>query len=374
MIDEQLNIFTISLFNHLFDSQNATGNMAFSGIGLFVILGSVGFGLEGKSFYQLSEFLEDDLGDLFDPGSMTYTRSAKKWNYLRSITQKISNLNLFIFSTCNFKDDFTQISNLVFDQTQYQVDISNPTISERDMNKLISSWGFKSYGKKIHDMLQNENSLIFGYSYKFYADWNANFDQKLTKPEVFYDDKGQPQMVEMMNQISRNRIFESSEDKFRILFKSCNRRKYHTVIVLPNEGTTIREVLYNFEIDQMGTYFYSAKSKYIDLKLPKFEIETFTDFVETLKYIKLTHIFERNQSDFGRMTNHSVFIGNLIELSYLVIDDMGDVGSSHLTVRVDQYTGGATKFYVTRPFLFFIYSYQGNLVHISAIVTDPNAY
>ncbi|KII66363.1 hypothetical protein RF11_13597 [Thelohanellus kitauei] len=88
----------------------------------------------------------------------------------------------------------------------------------------------------------DKNTMIFINTFSFYAGSKNNFNPYLTKQEIFYDDKGQPINVAMMNQNNFNYIYDSPNDNFRILFKPLKHEHFST-IVLPRPGYGVAEAL-----------------------------------------------------------------------------------------------------------------------------------
>ncbi|KII64150.1 Glia-derived nexin [Thelohanellus kitauei] len=123
----------------------------------------------------------------------------------------------------------------------------------------------------------------------------------------------------------------------------------------------------------MYTYFETSPSIYSNLKLPKFQILSQIDFVETLKHFGFTDMFDRDKADFGTMTNHSVFIGNLMQIANIAVYELDDSIADTTEVMEDEPSSDSEEFYVTRPFVFCIYSSSTRIVLFSAIVTNPNS-
>ncbi|KII61247.1 Serpin B10 [Thelohanellus kitauei] len=122
---------------------------------------------------------------------------------------------------------------------------------------------------------------------------------------------------------------------------------------------------------KMKNYMFDSTVQYVDLKLPKIQIRDQYDFSEIFKNFGWKENFAENQHDFSRITNTPIFITNLIQNTNLGFDDLHEkysVAKMNHNTSEPQY-----KFHVTRPFLFFVYSYSENIVYASAYVTHPNA-
>ncbi|KII65249.1 Serpin I2 [Thelohanellus kitauei] len=157
-----------------------------------------------------------------------------------------------------------------------------------------------------------------------------------------------------------------------MIFKPYTQEEMYAIIILPNDGFSIQDVLYNFKVDQIANYFKKSHFEYVHLKLPKFKLFHDIDLVETLKKFGITYIFDRNMSDFGSMTNESVYIGNLIQVANLEVSESADSNYKYDISMTSELIDDSYEFFVTNPFLFLVYSYTENVMLISAILTNPS--
>ncbi|KII67484.1 hypothetical protein RF11_04723 [Thelohanellus kitauei] len=105
MSAKAVNNFTSNIMVHLYASQNATGNMAFSGVGLYILMGTINTELVGRSHYQLSRFLEDGF-ERNDNESVKNSKSANKIRILRYVLERLSLRNSAMFHSCYLYDQF----------------------------------------------------------------------------------------------------------------------------------------------------------------------------------------------------------------------------------------------------------------------------
>ncbi|KII65191.1 Glia-derived nexin [Thelohanellus kitauei] len=230
------------------------------------------------------------------------------------------------------------------------------------------------YGSTINifdESRLSPNTVIFLSTLWFRTDWTTNFNREHTQQDTFYNDKGQELIVSMMNRESLDGIFDCPDHNFRIIFSSLTTPNMFSAIVLPRDENTVHDVLKNFKINELKTYFDQSKLKYVKLKLPKFTIRAKNDFENILMNFGITDIFDQTSADFGRMTSQNVFIGSLVQVSNMVIDE-GDMVKTDSNPQMQKSNSEPYHFFVTRPFLVFIYSSAEKAVIISAVVTHPN--
>ncbi|KII65192.1 Glia-derived nexin [Thelohanellus kitauei] len=341
-------------------------------------MGAINVGLKRRSYDQLSLLLGEDFTELHTE-SGRHSATGQKWLTLRKLSEESSTMNSALFCSCNFNDNYERISEVLFHLYEMTVNVSNPQESALVMNHRISMMAHGSLLNQFDQSMLSENRMIFIHTLFFREDWETKFNSALTKREIFYNDNGEQLEVDMMNQEGYNKIYGSFQYNFRILFKPFHYKKLFSVIVLPRGGYNLDDVLKSFKVfvsiiepDQMGVYFERATKIFAKLKLPKFKIYAQNDLIDPFMHYGVTDIFHRNHSDFGRMTNTNVFIGNLMQVANIAFDEEGaraeEVPSEAIEDESHKY-----EFYVTKPFLFFVYAPSERVVILSAVVINPNA-
>ncbi|KII67524.1 Serpin B4 [Thelohanellus kitauei] len=232
------------------------------------------------------------------------------------------------------------------------------------MNDWVIRRTYGSIGHIFDGWMQSESMMVFIHTLFYRADWTNNFENSRTKQDIFYDDNGQPHE-------SLNKIFELHGYNFRILFKPLKHSDFVSAIVLPRNGQKVKDILKNFKLNEMHTYFEQSKLMNVKFKMPKFKISRKDDLAQTLKKFGIIDMFDPDLSDFGMMTNHSVFIGNLMQVINLDIGDMDQRAADEPEAMEMESSSETYKFYVRKPFLFFVYSPVANVALFSAVVTNP---
>ncbi|KII60468.1 hypothetical protein RF11_16524 [Thelohanellus kitauei] len=93
----------------------------------------------------------------------------------------------------------------------------------------------------------------------------------------------------------------------------------------------------------------SENKEFCDINLPRF------GGWEKFIHFDVTDVFEDSRSDFGSMTNQTIFIRNLVQVAHLSVDKFGVTATAATVAIADNSIDDIMEFYVTRPFLFFIY-------------------
>ncbi|KII72915.1 Serine protease inhibitor A3N [Thelohanellus kitauei] len=245
---EGVNSFTSTLLNQLYVSQNATGNIVFNGLGLYLLLGAINFGLSGRSSAQLSLFIGENFEELHDSEIWMHSKIAKKLDNLGKILMRqLSNSYFALFCSCDLNTLYEKVSRMLFNLDKIQVDFSNPTTSAREIN----AWMFQKYTsrrKSFHESMIRDNMMIFIHIIFFHADLTTKFDPSRTNHQIFFDEKGEPVVVRMMNQECIDGVYTSPDNEYRILFQRLTQPFLFSAIVLPSAGHSIGDVIKNFKV------------------------------------------------------------------------------------------------------------------------------
>ncbi|KII71369.1 Glia-derived nexin [Thelohanellus kitauei] len=356
----------------LYTSQNSTGNIAFSGIGLYALLGAINVGLAGRSYDQLSYVLGENFQEDFDRKIYKNSIYSSKWLNIHKLSNLGAVSTSILFHFCDLYQSYDQMISFIFRVIKNKVDFSNPALFySRKLNEWISSQIYTSTINIVDESMIGYNRLIFINTMFYNADWKTNFNTENTKLEVFFDDKGQSYLVEMMNQETNERIYDVHHYFYRIMFKPLLGESLYSAIILPREGIKVDFVLKILNINQFYNYFQQSSLKNVHLKLPKFKIISVNDFEKTLKIIGIADIFNPRLANFSRMTSQIIYIENLMQVSKMGAYELEDNRAvSTEAMEYDSYSS-IHEFNVNRPFLFFVYYLRDNLVLHTAVVTHP---
>ncbi|KII71368.1 Serpin B11 [Thelohanellus kitauei] len=235
---------------------------------------------------------------------------------------------------------------------------------------------YRTYGSIQHifdGSTQSEKGMVFIHTLSYHVDWIDNFDSQLTLPEIFHFENNIIYAVYMMNQEGLHKIYDLRKNNFRVLFKPLKHGDLISAIVLPRILKNVQDILKSFKLNEMSIYYKDSKLINVRVKLPKFKIARHDDLVEALKKFEVTEIFDPHLSDFRTMTKYNVFIGNLIQVINVDIDDT-NVTETDTTedMEVDvENLPLTTNFYARWPFMFLIFSPSKNVILFSSIVMNP---
>ncbi|KII62334.1 Serine proteinase inhibitor 2 [Thelohanellus kitauei] len=334
------------------------------------MMGAISIGLRGRSYEKMSKFLHKELDQFIDNEAWVKSESAKWWSKLRrkSVIEKSS--ETLIIYPGQLSAHYERISRQIFRRLDTKMDPSNADESVYEINwwirRLVISGNIWKVVKKS---MVSENKILFISTVYFQLPWKSEF-YKYGENQLFWGDNEEFSKVEMICQLDEVRVYIQPKDNFKVIFKRAFTGVLSLVIVVRDYAYSTDEMLNSFKVEQLPTYLDQSQKDFVKFVLPKLKIPVSYDFVPALNKLGLTDIFYRSDTDFGRMTNHSVMMENLIQVSSVSVDLFG----------INSYTGGdaatsaesgVDELRVDRTFLFLLYSITENLVHFSALVNKP---
>ncbi|KII75069.1 Glia-derived nexin [Thelohanellus kitauei] len=363
---------------HLVHSQNYTGNIAFSGPSLYIMMSIIYAGLKGPIRTKLARLLGYDFYGIQYMESWSLTGIGYRLSRLEhAIQSKISMKSAIIYSF-NISSIFVNNSGEVVDLEYQEWNFSNT----EKMTRKINQWARKNTRGSIHDLyrrpLDKDTKMILITSLYMFADWWVPFDPMKTRYEIFTDDTGKKFDVKMMKQIGSYKIKTDVINNFSIIFIPMIKGGLYASIVLPRIGHPIQDTLKYLKVkhickewDNIQRHFITAGTYDAVLKLPKFKIITENRFINTFIHLNVSELFEPGMADFGFTTSPNVFINDFMQLTTIVVDEF----STGLNIKDEPELSTRftrNKFYVDRSFLFLIYSSYSTEVLLSVTVTNPN--
>jgi serpin B len=186
-------------------------------------------------------------------------------------------------------------------------------------------------------------SLLLNALY-FKGAWANKFQKEYTRDEPFNGGAEVPMM-------SKNEELGYMDNGlYQALKLPYGNGAYQMTVILPHEGKTIGDVL-----DQMdGKNWQPVFSDYdVDLKLPRFKIETKLSLAQIMKDLGMPTAFSMD-AEFPYFGNRGVFIDDMFQKAVIDLDEEGTTAAA--ITGIDVYTGRPepATFYANRPFIYII--------------------
>lgn len=221
----------------------------------------------------------------------------------------------------------------------------------------VNEWFAEVTGGEMKDYLQyapREDFFFLG-SMQFKHAWTWKFDKSKTKQENFYCQSGKVVKVPMM-QCSRSgaRVFAHKKSLRAILDFGNGAFVLH--LIKPDEGCTVDEAVEDLSLGE-------SYNRRVNLKLPKFSLESNIEFIDLLRSIGLEEAFY-DKGDYSAITDNEFSSWGLRQKSKFEINEDGVVQKtvSSSSGQLGDITAPGpppevVDFFLDHPFAFEIYEW-----------------
>ena len=259
---------------------------------------------------------------------------------------------IFLNQPRYFLPDFLNIAH-----SCYEAETQARDFADGETMDVINQWASEHTMGMIKEVFNKTtfNPLAASYllnAVYFKGVWTLKFDKDETKDEVFNGKETVP-MMHMKNELPY-----TENDDYQALALPYGNESYRMTVLLPREGKSIDNVLASLDAD---TWLYDLQwmgIAEVDVKLPRMDITTNQDLVETMKALGMPSAFDPQTADIPNYINVPQYISNMFQVARIKMDEEGTEAAA---VTVIETTDGAGpyepefhEFHADRPFLYVI--------------------
>lgn len=245
-----------------------------------------------------------------------------------------------------------------YDAEFVSVDFSRP----QTVMETINSWSARKTHNTIREVIKDLNPAIRAVlvnSAYFKAAWMYPFLPEATQEGVFSPEHGDKRKVPMMHSQLASVSYKAGEgfSMVSLPFLSADRQKeaYSMEILLPNAGVSVSTVLRSLTGKNWKDTRAAMKPVPVDLKIPKFEVETEQNMKETLASMGIKRLFA--DADYSYMWSPATSLSTIKQSVMISVDEKGAEAAGVSVAYMETVNGpvdGVKEFHADRPFLFAI--------------------
>ena len=206
----------------------------------------------------------------------------------------------------------------------------------------------------LFDNIDPKTILILVNAIYFKALWKSPFNVKNTEPDNFRLDSGQVITTPMMYGNRRLAYFEDSSGTKAVRL-DYREGSLAMVLILPPEGMSLRTYIQSHLTKEMFQTILNGlyKSRKVQLKIPRFRLESSIELIPQLKALGIQDIFDQKRANLSKISSGSIFVSEVIQKAVIQCDERGTEAAVATAVvkRKMKYTPHV-KFTADRPFLF----------------------
>ena len=265
------------------------------------------------------------------------------------------------------KETKAEIANTIFVNSHWGYELKEPFVQKandyydaqpeaRDFydgltRDVINQWGSDHTQGMIKEVLTKDEFSKDAVSYLlnalyFKGAWANKFNPDNTKDEPFNGGETVP-MMHITDEFQY-----TDNDLYQAVKLPYGNGAYLMTVILPREGKTISDVL--SKMDGRNWQFKDGTPD-VDLKLPRFEINTNLDLKPIMMALGMPTAFNPNDADFSEFCNIPTYIGLMKQVARIKVNEEGTEAAA-ITIIGMEASGMPhySQFHATRPFLYII--------------------
>lgn len=372
--------FSVDLFKALVKDENLGTNLLFSPYSVNSVLSMLFLGTSSSS--KSSEELRAVLH--YDNISYVDVHNAFKEivnvfddNYY---DKKVRSVNgLFVQNGVTISSPYDRALREFYHAKVEHIDFRNADPSQT--MGIVNDWINDVTEGQIPQLLNGppskDSKLVMVNAMALDAKWLNSFNPADTFEKGLYFLPGNRRLeIPMMSGRHTLPLGYSPEMECRILEIPFTQRRISMFVLLPDDpegGLTRLES--NLTADSLKMLFSTLKDEVVNVRLPRFRLESEVKILEALESIGLSDIFDPQNSDLSLMAPYEqIHLSNIAHKSVLEVTENGAKGSSATYATLERVgTFGQKYFEVDHPFIFLVWDYYSGMLLLMGRVIHPES-
>jgi serpin B len=354
-IVEKNNLFAFDLLRTVSKNEQKDKNILISPLSASLALAMLNNGADGLTREEIQNAL--GYGDI--------TRDEMN-GYFQKMLEAMQEIDpQTTFNSANsiwIEQQFPVLSPFIeVNKTYYGAEIRNEDFANPATVGLINHWCSDNTKGKIPEIIDeiSPNAVMFLINALYFkGEWSSPFDKSKTKDERFYNQDGSAPLIPTMNK-TIDIPCHKAED-FTLAEFPYGNRAFSMVFLLPDEGVSLSSIVEKMDAQTWQQSLGELTNADIPVKIPRFKIDYERQLNDDLKEMGMQSMFD--SADFTLI--HPTAPLYVAFVKQKTFAEVNEEGTEAAAVTVNGVYGGPTaipspkpsitKFYVDRPFLYFI--------------------
>lgn len=243
--------------------------------------------------------------------------------------------------------------------------------------KKINAWVSERTKDRIHDFLQRlelETNLVLINAFYLKAEWARPFEPQANRVELFQSSPHQSAQVTYLTQTVDHPYYENADGRWLELPYSD--AQLSMLVALPKQKFGLRAIEERLSAALLDEVTAGLKRQKIELRLPKFRIETNLSLKRTFVEMGYADLFQ--EGDYSRMTLlPRTRVTDVLQATYLKVDEKGTEAAA--ATAIEARMGAAPDlsspkpFHANEPFVFILRNKQSGRVYFIGRVYAPKS-
>ncbi|KAK0396238.1 hypothetical protein QR680_001634 [Steinernema hermaphroditum] len=231
-------------------------------------------------------------------------------------------------------------------------------------SKIVNSWVSQATHGKIQDlinpsMIDSMTRMVLVNAAYLKGSWKTKFDENRTISEQFYQSPDHEKEVRMMN--IRGKYGYSKSETAEVLRLPYSDETFVMYIVLPQERYGLQSFVKATNGNDILALFDCCQTRTVQVKIPKFKIETSLELTDALKEAGIKNAFDASSADFSKMTgDRSLYVSDVVHKAFVEVDETGTEAAAatgavmRLRCAAPSMPEEVVIFHANHGFLYFI--------------------
>ena len=306
--------FTVRLFQKCAEED---GNVFVSPVTVMGVLTMIGNGAEGSTLAQLEEVLGEDI-DILN----SYFRGFMDSIGQGSEASIADSLWLNSAMELDIRDEFLQLNADGLGADVFSADLGNGGVEE------VNRWAKKSTRGMIPKALDSINpgtAMIAACALAFDAKWEERYTKDDVIKDLYFTTESGEKRTGVDYMCSDKEYYIETENSIGFM-KPYKGARYAFAALLPNEGTSLDELIASLEGEALTEMLRSPGEGETEVRIPKFESEYGAELNSIMKEMGLTDIFDEADADLsgiGTANGNTLYLDKLLQKAYVSVDENG---------------------------------------------------
>ena len=345
------NDFACNLFRTI--NEQKKGSTIVSPISVSYVLGMLNEGADGETRQQITDLL--GLGGSVQEINEYFKRMMHEAQSVDpSVTLKNANCIYFksgISINPKYKADM---------QNYYDAHVEAINFNSSNIVNKINNWCKAHTDGMIPELLKkgelhpNRRMYLLNAVY-FNASWTSKFDPRSTRDLDFVTLDGKTVKRPMMH--LETKAVYGKNDLCKMLCLPYGNKAYSMIVLLPNEGKTIDDVIRNLSAQKLKEWRSQMRTRDVDILMPRFTTESETRLEEILSSMGMTRAFGGN-AEFPNMIQKpkvALFVSMMKQKAKIEVNEEGTEAAAVTVAEIAEKSLPRYEyFYATRPFVYYI--------------------
>jgi len=368
MVVNRSNTFGFDFFRKVYEKSGNEKNLMVSPLSVSMAFGMARNGAAEGTLEAINQTL--GMGGLSDSEiNESYKYILETFSELDPRVKMAIANSIWYRNTFHVEQDFISTNQQYFHAEVNPLDFTSPSAVEQ-----INDWVSTNTNDLIPTIIEEIPEAMVMYlinAVYFKGQWRYQFDKKNTMDKPFHLEGGSTIQAPFMVQKTDLSFYDG--DGFRAAELPYNQGNYNMVVMLPDEGKTVSDIIAKLTTENWKNWQKSFTTGEIQLQLPKFKFAyEEKNMKPILSDMGMTVAFIPDVADFTRINKAGqLFISEVKHKTFIETNEEGTEAAAVTSIGIEVTSVGPNpvELILDRPFVFFIHEKtSGSILFIGTIM------